>query len=959
MPERNRFPEYLSEKINKQLFFQAPSPLKSNYMYRFLLPFAFVICTLAPSFSQDFGWALNLGGSSLETPESTTLDEFGNIYITGTFNLTADLDPGPGVLNVTSAGMSDMFVVKLNPEGRLLWARHISGPDAEVARVIRVDARGYVVMAGLFSGTVDFDPGTEEHILTSSGSYDAFILKLDPEGRFAWVNQMGGSESDAITGLSIDPRGNIYTCGAYSGTGDFDPGPDVMELTSAGGSDVFITKMDWKGTLEWARSIGGAQVESVDDLTVDAQGFVYTMGVFRNIADMDPGPGTANLNVTGGFYANMFIQKMDASGQFVWAKQVTGSYFQFGSEIKTDGTENLYISGTFSETADFDPGPGTVSLTANGYDPFILNLDLDGNLVWARHITGSGNQTEEAKSIGFDKDGAVYVCGIFSQTADFNPGPGVFNLASASGSEDAFLMKLDSAGNMIWARRMGGTGADGAVSLHLDPYGNMFMLGSFAGTVDFNPLAPVNNLVSAGFIDIFLLNMTQNWNFSGTVFHDVNENGTRETDEPGLKNVLISVPEAGAFATTDDAGQYRIYSNIVGDTLKAAVNKPLWTITPAFAIPDSMETPMDFAAVYPLYHDLCLVTVNATRFRPGFTTDVQIYVTNIGTLPVDSAKVDLLIVTQTTPLPLEFISGNPTPTVEADDHFSWIIDSLGVGQSMWFTLRFRTPENTPINTPVVFSSSVGPEDDANFENNFSRYTNQVVNAVDPNDKQVSPEMLMQEQLDTSALQYVIRFQNTGNFPASFVVIRDTLPAQLDLSTLQVQGASHPFVWRVYNERVLEFRFDPIDLPDSISNEPGSHGFVAFQAKTRSSSLAPGDSIVNSAGIYFDYNAPVITPPAVFRVASLPVGVHYPAVASLDFSLMPNPGTQGRAVMLEFPERLKYDTQVAVYDAKGQVLHVLHCPEGQQKCYLPVLPAGVFMVQARTGNRSGAKVLFVR
>ena len=155
-------------------------------MYRFLLPFAFVICTLAPSFSQDFGWALNLGGSSLETPESTTLDEFANIYITGTFNLTADLDPGPGVLNVTSAGMSDMFVVKLNPEGRLLWARHISGPDAEVARVIRVDARGYVVMAGLFSGTVDFDPGTEEHILTSSGSYDAFILKLDPEGRFAY-----------------------------------------------------------------------------------------------------------------------------------------------------------------------------------------------------------------------------------------------------------------------------------------------------------------------------------------------------------------------------------------------------------------------------------------------------------------------------------------------------------------------------------------------------------------------------------------------------------------------------------------------------------------------------------------------------------------------------------------------------------------------------------------------------
>lgn len=926
-------------------------------MYRLLLLACFGIFFTIPATAQDFGWALGLGGTSLETPESVALDEFGNIYITGTFNLTADLDPGPGVLNVTSAGMSDLFVVKLNPEGRLLWARHISGPDAEVANVIRVDARGYVVLAGLFSGIVDFDPGQEEHILTATGSYDAFILKLDPEGRFDWVNQMGGANSESIRGLAIDPRGNIYTCGAYTGTGDFDPGSNVLELTSAGESDVFITKMDWKGTLEWARSIGGANAESVDDVTVDAQGSVYTMGVFRHIADMDPGPGTANLNVMGGVYANMFVQKMDASGQYVWAKQVTGSYFQFGSEIKTDGTDNLYISGTFSETADFDPGPGTASLTANGYDPFILNLDLDGKLVWARHITGNGNITEEAQSVCFDNEGAVYVCGTFSQTADFNPGPGVFNMTAASGSEDAFLMKLDSAGNMVWARRTGSTGTDGAVSLQIDPYGNLFMLGSFVGTVDFNPLAPVNNLAAAGFVDIFLLNMTQNWNFSGTVFHDANENGTRDTDEPGLPNVLISVPEAGLYATTDDAGQYRIYSDIIDDTVKAAVNKPLWMVSPAFAIPDSMETPMDFGAVYPLFHDLCLVAVNSTRFRPGFATDVQVFVTNVGTLPVDSAKVDLLLVTQTTPLPLEFVSGDPTPTVEADNHFSWIIDSLAPGQSTWFRLTFRTPVNTPINTPVVFSASIGPEDDANFENNFSRYTDQVVNSFDPNDKQVAPDMLMQEQLDTSALQYVIRFQNTGNYPASFVVIRDTLPAQLDLSTLQIQGASHPFTWRIYNGRILEFRFDPIDLPDSISNEPKSHGFAVFQAKPHTG-LAPGDSIMNSAGIYFDYNAPVITPPAVFRVASLPVGVHHPAIASLDFSLMPNPGTQGRAVMLNLPERLKNDARVEVYDANGRIQQAVHCPAGQQRCFLPELSAGVYMVQVISGTSRGAKVLVI-
>jgi hypothetical protein len=477
--------------------------------------------------------------------------------------------------------------------------------------------------------------------------------------------------------------------------------------------------------------------------------------------------------------------------------------------------------------------------------------------------------------------------------------------------------------------------------------------------VDFNPLAPVSNLVSGGFVDIFLQKMTQNWNFSGTVFHDANENGARDTDEPGLPNVLVSVPEAGVYATTDDAGEYRIYSDIVGDTLKAAVNKPLWTITPAFAIPDSMETPMDFAAVYPLFHDLCLVTVNSTRFRPGFTTDVEVYVTNVGTLPVVSAKVDLLIVTQTAPQPLEFMSGDPMPTVEADNHFSWIIDSLAVGQSRWLTLRFRTPVNTPINTPVVFSASIGPEDDANFENNFSRYTSQVVNSFDPNDKQVAPDMLMAEQLDTSALQYVIRFQNTGNYPASFVVIRDTLSAQLDLSTLQVQGAGHPFTWRVYNERVLEFRFDPIDLPDSISNEPESHGFVAFQAKTRSGSLAPGDSIVNSAGIYFDYNLPVITPPAIFRVADLSSGIQPVGMPSLEFSLHPNPASTHMPVLLELPLETNRDAQVNVYDERGRSIQSVHLLSGQRKCYLTNLSAGAYIVQVTSGRARCAKVLLIK
>ena len=924
-------------------------------MHKLLLLATFGIFFAISATAQDFGWAVNMGGPNLESALSTAVDEFGNIYMTGYFNATADFDPGPEVANLTTIGSADAFVVKMSPEGRLLWARQIGGDQADQGNEIRIDARGYVIVTGIFSDTVDFDPGPGQHNLTAAGDYDAFILKLDPDGNFYWVNQIGSTEYDTSSGLAVDAQGNIFVCGSYRGTVDFDPGSPVLELSSAGESDVYILKMDWKGTLIWARSIGGTKVETADGLAISSDGFVYTMGVFRSTADMDPGAGTANLNTIGN-YANLFVQKMDGAGNYVWAKQVGGSYFQFGSDIEVNAAGNLFVTGTFAETADFDPGPGDASLTAVGYDTFIWSLDASGNFQWVRHIKGNGNLTDSGESLSVDAQGDIYVCGEFLLTADFNPGPAVFNLTSA-GSEDGFIMKIDAAGTLLWARKMGGTGQDQARSVQVDPFGNIYTVGSFYNTVDFNPLLAVNNLVSNGTGDIFVQKLTQNRNFSGRVVNDLNFNGLADAGEPGLAQILLAVPSDEIYATTDSLGYYRIYSDIVDDSLFVVKHRPYWIVTPEFAIPDTMETPMNFTVGIPNFKDLCLVAVNVTRFRPGFNTEVILQVANVGTLPVDSARLDLLVVGQATPAPLEYVSSTPEAFLVSEDHYSWQIGPLAPDATVSIRLILRTPAGTPISTPLTFSSSVGPEDDAYIENNFSRFTTNVVGSFDPNDKQVSPVSLLPAQLDTSTLLYFIRFQNTGNFPAEFVTIRDTMPEELNLATLQILGGSHPFTWRVYNERVLEFRFDPIVLPDSLSDEPGSHGFVAFQAKPRTD-LAPGDSIVNSAGIYFDYNAPVITPPAVFRVATLPVGIYHPAVASLDFSLMPNPGTKGRGVMLDLPENLKNDTRIEVYDANGRMQYTLHCPAGRQRCLLPDLSAGVYMVQVTSGTSRGAKVLVI-
>ena len=903
--------------------------------------------------AQDFDWARSIGSLNTDAAISTAEDELGNLYLTGYFSSTADFDPGPGVLNLTASGVNDIFVLKLNDQGELLWARQFGGNGSDKGYDLSVDARGYALLCGTFSDTVDFDPGPATTQLIAAGSNAGFILKLDPDGRLDWVKQVNNS---AIN-IETDLRGSVYVSGSYENTVDFDPSDEVFELTSAGASDVYILKLDWKGSFVWARSIGGTQLETADGLSVDDAGTVYTMGTFRSDADFDPGPAVFNMNSIS-FYSDLFVQKMDTEGHFIWAKQIGGSYFQFGNDIKTNALGDVLLTGTFSETTDFDPGPENYSLTATGYDIFVLSLSAEGNLNWAYQVVGQGNLTDTGESLAVDLNGNVYVCGNFLLTADFKFGPTNHYLVSA-GSEDCFIMKLNSSGAFIWAFRVGGTGQDQCQSIFLDPHGNIYTVGSFSTTVDFNPFVEVSNLISNGASDIFIQKWSQNWNFTGRLFSDANANGTQDTDELGWPNAIVYVPERDLATTTDSTGSFRIYSNIVGDSVYVIKQRPYWTVTPAVAVADTTETPLHFGITVPYAPDLCLLAINTTPFRPGFMTEVVVQVVNTGTVPIDSALVELLIVMENPPGPLEFVEAFPTVQVISSDDYAWKTGLLAPDEIMTFRLILRTPETMPLNTPLTLSTTIGPENDVYPDNNRSRFSTTVVASLDPNDKQVSPPDLLAEQLDTSALQYVIRFQNTGNYPAEFVVIRDTLSADLDLATLQVYGASHPFTWRIYDERVLEFRFDPIFLPDSISDEPRSHGFTLFGIKARKG-LVAGDSIANRAGIYFDYNEPVITPEAVFRVRQLTHTQPNVYGSEIEFGLSPNPVSRNAPISLTLPTNLTgKDAFVAVYDQQGKLVRQLGLTAIQGPIYLSSLPAGMYVVWVEANGVWGWKTLVVK
>jgi Ca2+-binding RTX toxin-like protein len=455
----------------------------------------------------DFAFAKHLGGTGSDTGYAIVTDEAGNVYTTGSFSGTADFDPGPGTVNLTSAGSNDVFVSKLDSVGSFVWAKKLGGTGSDVGNGIAVDGLGNVYTTGSFFGNADFDPGAGTYNLTSTGSFDVFVSKLDSDGDFVWAKKLGGTSSDVGNGIAVDGLGNAYTTGRFLGSGDFDPGAGTSILTSAGSNDIFVSKLNSAGNFVWAKKFGGTSEDAANGIAVDALGNVHTTGNFSGTADFDPNAGSFDLTSAGS--KDIFVSKLDSAGNFVWAKAISGTSFEDARGIAVDDLGNVYTTGSFSGTVDFDPGVGSFDLTSAGSnDIFVSKLDSAGNFAWAKAM--GGTSIEDGRGIAVDGLGTIYTTGYFQGTADFDPGVGSFNLTSA-GSSDIFVSKLNSAGNFVWAKKLGGTSYDQGNGIALDGEGNVYTTGYFQGIADFDPGAGTINLFSTGGAGVFVSKLTQDF----------------------------------------------------------------------------------------------------------------------------------------------------------------------------------------------------------------------------------------------------------------------------------------------------------------------------------------------------------------------------------------------------------------------------------------------------------------
>jgi hypothetical protein len=379
-------------------------------------------------------WAVSFNSSGAE---GVCTDPSGNIYVTGNFSGTFDFDPGPGTFTMSTGGMLDVFVVKLDPSGNFVWAVSAGAAGTDIAFNITCDASNVYVI-GNFAQTVDFDPGTGTSNLTVAGGNSAYVWKLTQAGALVWVKALGTNGR----GIAVDGAGNIHVSGGFTGTVDFDPGPGTFNMSSSGSNDVYVAKLDASGNLIWAKKMGGVFDDISRTLALDMSGNVITSGWFSVTVDFDPGAGTANLSSAGSY--DIFISKLDASGNFVWAKRVGGTGTDDCPDLATDALGNIYGAGYYSgTTADFDPGAGTYILPNSNtlYEAFVLKLDASGNFVMAGGFGSTSN--DHGHGVLGDASGNIYTSGLFRGTSDFDPGVNVYNMSSSAGVDNGYVVKLN------------------------------------------------------------------------------------------------------------------------------------------------------------------------------------------------------------------------------------------------------------------------------------------------------------------------------------------------------------------------------------------------------------------------------------------------------------------------------------------------------------------------------------
>jgi hypothetical protein len=454
-------------------------------------------------------------------------DDTGSAAGSGLSTTAAKLPPDPSrPAPLPPAKLPELAADPGGATGKPIWATGFGGLGIDAARDIAVEPSGESYVVGYFDGEAQFGSLGKK---TSAGMADAFVTKLGPDGKLAWVQTFGAKRDDTANGVAV--RGNtvvvvgnfldelkagefpvhkaagsddlfvmalnragevqwLWTAGGLDSDGancvaaapdggwivggSFSDGAQFGQtrLVSRGGTDAMLIKLAADGDVQWVKQFGGAYADSIQHVAVDAQGSIYVQGQFKDVSDWG---GPTKLKAGGGSDDDVVLAKYDANGNFLWAKRFGNAFNDVAGGLTVDPAGNVTMTGSFDKSVSFGDGDDHNSLGES--DIFVARFSTDGTLEWAK--TYGAEREDIGFGIASDKAGNTVTVGWFQHAVDFGKG-----VLTSKGNKDVFALKLDAKGNTVWSERWGDHDHDQARAVALDDKGDAYVTGIFRFKLD-------------------------------------------------------------------------------------------------------------------------------------------------------------------------------------------------------------------------------------------------------------------------------------------------------------------------------------------------------------------------------------------------------------------------------------------------------------------------------------------
>src|ERR1035437_94944 len=593
-------------------------------------------------------WAKKATGNNFDGGQGITTDSMGNILVTGRFRSPTIIFGSTTLVNTNNTGNTeDFFIAKYDSIGNLLWAKSAGGTGGDGGGSIKTDVSGSILVTGYFySQSIAFGSTTLINANSTGLEDDIFIVKYDPSGNVLWAQRAGGVGSDAGYGISTDSNKNILLTGEFRSS-IIIFGNDT--LTNSGGS-----------------CMGGCH--------------------------------------------DIFIAKYDSYGNVLWAKRNGGIYDDDGSSISTDVNGNVLITGYFKSPQIILSSDTLINAvnTGNSYDMFIAKYSPSGNLLWAKRAGGTSN--DMAWGTTADNSGNVIVTGYFGSSTITFGNDTLTNADNSGNTVDVFVVKYDTSGKELWAKRAGGISNDIAWAISTDTNGNVITTGDFESTAI---VFGIDTLKNAGGSDIFV----SKYSSSGNVIWGKSAGGTNGDIGYGIvadKNgsVLLtgyfSSPTIAFGSTvltnTTGSGYYDLF---VAKLRECNIATPTVTVSGATTFCQGNDVTLTSSSGNSYLWSNNATTQNIIVSTSG---NYSVTVTNAGNCSVASAVMPVTVLTATASITpsgaTTFCQGNSiTLTANSGNTYIWsnnaTTQNIIVNQSGSYTVAVSSTCGSSTSSPVT------------------------------------------------------------------------------------------------------------------------------------------------------------------------------------------------------------------------------------------------------------------